>query len=97
MVPHRRPDAVGADQRGRQILLARQPAALDHGQSARMLCHILELAAEPQFDVRIVVDLSLQRRLQIGAMNHPVGRAGAKGGGFAERQPRNLRRRRARS
>ena len=28
----------------------------------------------------------LQRRLQIGAMHHPIGRAGARGRGFAERQ-----------
>ena len=47
---------------------------------------VLELAAEPQLDVGIVVDLGLQRRLQIGAMHHPIGRAGAKRGGFAERQ-----------
>ena len=32
----------------------------------------------------------LQRRLQIGAMHHPIGRAGAKGGGLAERQAGDL-------
>ena len=39
---------------------------------------VLELAAEPQVDVGMLVDLGLQRRLQIGAMHHPIGRAGAK-------------------
>ncbi len=40
---------------------------------------VLELAAEPQLDVGMVVDLRLQRALQVGAMHHPIGRAGAKG------------------
>ena len=57
MVPHRRPNAVGADQGGGEILLAHQPLALHHGQAARVLGDILELAAEPQVDVGIVVDM----------------------------------------
>ena len=48
------------------------------------------LAPEPQLDVGIVVDMGLQRRLQVGAMHHPVRRAGAKGGGLAERQAGDL-------
>ena len=32
----------------------------------------------------------LQRRLQVGAVHHPIGRAGAKAGGFAERQAGDL-------
>ena len=47
---------------------------------------VLELAAEPQVDIGMVVDLRLQRALQVGAMHHPIGRAGAKAGGLAERQ-----------
>ena len=90
MVPHRRPDAVGADQRRRQFLLPCIAAALDHGQSPGMRGHVLELAAEPQVDVRMVVDLGLQRALQIGAVHHPIGRAGTKAGGFAERQAGDL-------
>ena len=86
MMPDRGPDSVGADQRQRQLLLARHAAALDHGQSLGMGDDVLELAAEPQFDIGIVDDLGLQRRLQIGAMHHPIGRAGARAGGFAERQ-----------
>ena len=57
MVPHRRPDAVGADQRGGEVLLARQPLPLHHGQAARMLGDVLELAAEPKVDVGVVVDM----------------------------------------
>jgi hypothetical protein len=90
MMPHRGPDAVGADQRHRQFLLPRHAAALDHGQPLGVGGDVLELAAEPQLDVGIVVDLGLQRRLQIGAMHHPIGRAGAKGGGLAERQAGDL-------
>ena len=51
---------------------------------------VLELAAEPQLDIGMVVDLRLQRRLQVGAMHHPIGRAGGKGCGFAERQASQL-------
>jgi len=47
---------------------------------------VFELAAEPQIDIGVIVDMGLQRRLQIGAVHHPIRRAGAKGGGFAERQ-----------
>ena len=86
-MPHGGPDAVGADQRQRHFLLPRHAAALDHGQSLGMGGDILELAAEPQLDIGMVVDMGLQRRLQIGAMHHPIGRAGAQGGRFAERQP----------
>ncbi len=89
-MPHRRPDAVGADQRQRQFLLPRVAAALDHRQSLGVRGHVLELAAEPQVDVGMVVDRGLQRRLQIGAMHHPIGRAGAQRGGFAERQAGDL-------
>ena len=96
-MPHRRPDAVGADQRHRQLLLPRIAAALDHGQPLGVGGHVLELAAEPQLDVRMVVDLCLQRVLQIGAVHHPIGRAGAKAGGFAERQAGDLAAARARS
>jgi hypothetical protein len=38
----------------------------------------------------MVVDLRLQARLQVGAMHHPIGRAGAKAGGLAERQAGDL-------
>jgi len=86
MIANRRPDAVGADQRQRQLLLAHGPAALNHRQPLGMGGKVLELAAEPQFDVGIVVDLGGQRRLQVGAMHHPIGRAGAGRGCFAERQ-----------
>ena len=97
MLPHRGPDAVGADQRGRQFLVARHAAALDHRQSLGMRGDVLELAAEPQFDIGIVADRCRQRCLQVGAMHHPIGRAGAKGGGLAERQPGRFRRRGGRS
>ena len=90
MVPHRRPDAVGADQRHRQFLLPRVAATLHHRQSLGVRGDVLELAAEPQFDVRIVVDLGLQRCLQIGAMHHPIGGAGAEARGLAERQAGDL-------
>ena len=79
------PDAVGADQRHRQLLPPRRAAALDHGQALGMRHDILELAAEPQIDIGMVVDLGLQRGLQIGAVQHPIGRAGTKGRGLAER------------
>ena len=86
MIADRGPDAVGADQRHRQFLLPRIAAALDHGQPLGVRRHVLELAAEPQLDIRTIVDLGLQGGLQIGAMHHPIGRAGAKAGGLAERQ-----------
>jgi len=54
---------------------------------------VLELAAEPQLDVGVVVDMGLQRRLQVGAMHHPIGRAGGNRGGFAERQADEFARR----
>ena len=37
---------------------------------------VLELAAEPQFDIGIFADLRLQGCLQIGAMHRPIGSAG---------------------
>ena len=83
---HRGPDAVGADQRQRRFLLPRHAAALADGQPLGVGYDVFELAAEPQLDIGIVVDMGLQRRLQVGAMHHPVGRAGAKAGGLAERQ-----------
>jgi len=82
-----RPDAVGADQRQRQILLAAHGGAADHRQSLGVGGEVLELAAEPQFDIVMFPDFGLQRRLQIDAMHHPIGRAGGSRGGFAERQP----------
>jgi len=90
VMPDRGPDSIGADQRHRHHLLSRRAAALDHGQSFGVGHDVFELAAEPQFDVGMVVDLSLQRRLQVGAMHHPIGRAGAQRGGFAERQAGDL-------
>ena len=73
MIADRRPDAVGADQRHRQLLLPRLAAAPDHRQPFGMLGHVLELAAEPQLDIGMVVDVRLQRGLQVGAMHHPIG------------------------
>ena len=51
---------------------------------------VLELATEPQLDIGIVIDVGLQRALQIGAMHHPIRRAGAKRGGFAKRHANDL-------
>ena len=73
MIAHRRPDAVGADQRHRELLLARIAAPRHHRQPFRMPGHILELAAQAQVDVGMLVDLGPQRGLQIGAVHHPVG------------------------
>ena len=84
------PDPVGADQRHCQLLPARRAAALDHRQALGMRHDVLELAAEPQIDIGMVVDLCLQRGLQVGAVYHPIGCAGTKGRGFAERQSGNL-------
>ncbi len=86
MMPDARPDSIGADQRHRLFLLARRAAALDHGQSLGVGDDILELAAEPQFDIGIVVDMGLQRCLQIGAVQHPIGRVGPRSGAVAQRQ-----------
>ena len=86
LMPHRGPHAVGADQRQRRFLLPRHPAALADGQPLGVGDDVLELAAEPQLDIGIVVDMGQQRRLQVGAMHHPVRRAGAKRRGLAERQ-----------
>ena len=77
MLPDRGPDSVGADQRQRQLLLTRRAAALDHGQPPGMADDVFELAAEPQFDIGVVVDLGLQRGLQVGAVHHPIGGTGA--------------------
>ena len=90
MMPHRRPDSVSADQCQRQILLARHAAAMDHGQSLGMASNVFELAAEPQFDIVMFVDLRVQRGLQIGAMHHPIRRAGAASGDFPELQARHF-------
>ena len=38
----------------------------------------------------MLVDLGLQGALQIGAVHHPIGRAGTKAGGLAERQAGDL-------
>ena len=65
-------------------------AALDHGHALGVRGHVLELAAEPQIDVGMIVDRGRQRRLQVGAMHHPIGRAGAQCGGLAERQAGDL-------
>ena len=73
VIADRRPDAVGADQRHRQLLPPRHAAAPDDGQPFGMFGHVLELAAEPQLDIGMVVDVRLQRGLQVGAMHHPVG------------------------
>ena len=52
MLPHRRPDAVGADQRQRQILLPRScRRALTTVRPLACARDVLELAAEPQLDV----------------------------------------------
>ena len=90
MVPHRRPDAVGADQGRRQLLLPRVATALDHGQPLGVRGDVLELAAKPQIDIGAAVDLGLQRILQIGAVHHPIGRAGLQRGGFAKGQAGDL-------
>ena len=37
------------------------------------LVDILELAAQAQVDVGMLVDLGQQRGLQIGAVHHPIG------------------------
>ncbi len=50
-----------------------------------MGAEILELAAEPQFDVGGVADLALQRRLQIGPMHDPIGRVFFEGPGVGKR------------
>ena len=90
MLAYCRPDAIGADQRHREFLLPRVAAALNHGQPLGVGGHVLELAAKPQVDVRMVVDLRRQGGLQIGAVHHPIRRAGTKAGGLAERQPGDL-------
>ena len=90
MMPDRGPDSIGANQRQRHFLLPRDAAPLHHGQSLRMGGGILELAAQPQLDIGMVIDMGLQRRLQIGPVHHPIGSAGAQRGGFAERQPGNF-------
>ena len=56
MIPDRRPDPVCADQGHRQFLLPRIAAALDHGEPLGMGRNVLELAAEPEVDVGIVID-----------------------------------------
>ncbi len=86
MMPDRGPDPVGADQRQRQVLLPRHAAALEDGQSLGMGDHVFELPTQPQLDIGIVIDMGLQRPLQVGAMHDPIGRAGAKRGGLAKRQ-----------
>jgi hypothetical protein len=90
MVSDRGPDSIGTDQRQCDILLARHAAPLDHRQSSGMRHRVFELAPEPQLDVGMVVDLGKQRCLQIGAVYHPIGRTGARRGGFAERQARKF-------
>ena len=87
MMPDGGPDAVGADQRQRHFLLPGHAAALHHGQPLRMGGGILELATKSQLDIGMVIDMGLQRGLQIGPVHHPIGSAGAQRGGFAERQP----------
>src|SRR3954454_1590270 len=90
VISDRGPDSVGADQCRRQILLTRRAAALDDGQSLGMAGDIFELAAEPQLNVVMRLGLGVQRRLQITAMHDQIRRAGAKGGGFTERETRYL-------
>ena len=50
-----------------------------------------------KLDIGMVVDLGLQRGLQVGAMHHPIGRAGAKGWRPRRAAGGRFRRRRARS
>ena len=86
MTPDGGPDSIGANQRQRQFLMARRAAALDHGQPPGVGDDVFELAAEPELDIGMVVDLGLQRRLQVGAVHHPIGGSGTQRGGFAQRQ-----------
>ena len=55
-----------------------------------MLCDVLELAAKTKLDIRSHFNLSQKCCLQIGAVHHPIGRAGAEGRGFAKRQAADL-------
>ncbi len=86
----RRPDSVRADQRHRQFFLTRRTPPLNHRQSLGMGADILELAAKPQFDIGAVVDMGLQRGLQIGAVDDPIGRVGLAHRGIAQRQADDL-------
>ena len=89
MVPDRGPDSVGPNQGQRQILLAPHAIALNDCQPLGVRGHVLELAAKPQLDVVMLLDLGLQRGLQIGAVHHPVGCV-VTNSGLPERQASDL-------
>lgn len=58
----------------RDLLPPRHAAAPhDDDQPFGMLVTSSNSPAEPQLDIGMVVDLRLQRGLQVGAMHHPIG------------------------
>src|SRR3569623_1358264 len=73
------PYAIGTDQSIYMVLPAREAAARLDGLAVRVGRDVLELPAEPQFDVRRGVHLREHGGLQIGAVHEPVGCAIAAG------------------
>ena len=84
---HRRPHAVGADQCGDLFIRASAAAPLHDGNALGVNCEVFKLGAEPQFDVGLLPNPCRQRRLQIGTMDDPVGRAITKSHRIANRDP----------
>ncbi len=87
---HLRPQAVGTDQR--EAALVGRAGAVAHrdGDAVWMRDKIFDARAEFKGDFQSSGDCGQQRRLQIAAMNYPIGRAVALFGAFAERHPHYL-------
>ena len=81
----RRPQSVGADQRA--ALLVTQPLRVARLDRDAMLMdrEILHPRADPQRDFGILRGRGRERGLEVGAVDHPIGRAIAFRGHFPER------------
>ena len=71
-----RPDSVGADQGRGRIVVAGLGWSAGDANPVGFVADIDEGAAEPKLDVGMFRDFGRQRRLQRGAVNHPVGSIG---------------------
>ncbi len=82
-----RPQSVGADQRDALLVTHATCCTRLHGDAVLMDREVLNAGAEAQRDVGALLDRGGEHRLQVGAMDHPVGRAVALLGACAQAEP----------
>ena len=86
----RRPHAVGADQRQAAFLDDALVAARLHRDAVDVGGEVLDVAAELERDVLRALRGTGERRLQVAAMDRPIGRAVAALGVVAQRNAHDL-------